>query len=124
MNTLMILFLFVPILAGILLALNLLLAPHKPYEAKTSPYECGFLSIFGQTRSEFDIHFYVVAILFLVFDLEIILLFPLPKVLHVVGYFGFSIALIFFIILTIGFLLEIGSKAIEINRIYTSKDLK
>ena len=120
----MILFLFVPILAGILLALNLLLAPHKPYEAKTSPYECGFLSIFGQTRSEFDIHFYVVAILFLVFDLEIILLFPLPKVLHVVGYFGFSIALIFFIILTIGFLLEIGSKAIEINRISTSKDLK
>ena len=113
-QTLAILFIFVPILAIILLALNLLLAPNRPDESKVSPYECGFSTIYGQTRNIFHIHFYIVAMLFLVFDLEILLLFPIAVTLYQVSTFGFSIALIFFIVLTIGFILEIGSGAIDL----------
>ena len=109
-----VLFVLVPILALVLLALNLLLSPRLPDESKVSPYECGFSTIYGQTRNIFHIHFYIVAMLFLVFDLEILLLFPIGVTLYQVSSFGFSIALIFFVILTIGFILEIGSGAIEL----------
>ena len=111
---LLVLLIFVPVLALILLALNLFLAPTKVDEAKLAPYECGFSPVHGQTRSNFSIHFYIVAMLFLVFDLEILLLFPIAATLYQVSTFGFSIALIFFIILTIGFILEIGSGAIDL----------
>ena len=109
------LFILVPVLAGILLALNVLLAPHRPDEAKVSAYECGFSPVYGQTRSTFQIHFYIVAMLFLVFDLEILLLFPLGVTLYQVSTYGFVVALIFFIVLTIGFVLEIGSGAISLT---------
>ena len=115
MNTLIMLFIFVPILSLILLALNILLAPHRPDEAKVSAYECGFNAIQVQTRSTFQIHFYIVAMLFLVFDLEILLLFPIAVTLYQVSIFGFTVALIFFIVLTIGFILEIGSGAISLT---------
>lgn len=115
MNNLMILFILVPILACVLLALNLLFAPKNAYEAKASAYECGFLAIEGQTRSTFQIHFYIVAMLFLVFDLEILLLFPLAVTLYQVSTYGFVIGLIFFLVLTIGFILEIGSGAISLT---------
>ena len=114
-SNILMLFIFVPILTGILLLLNLLLAPHRPDEAKVSAYECGFSPVYGQTRSTFQIHFYIVAMLFLVFDLEVILLYPLAVVLYQVSVFGFAIALIFFSVLTIGFVLEIGSGAIKIT---------
>ena len=113
--TLFILFIFVPLLSIILLGLNIILAPNRPDESKSGPYECGFSTIYGQTRSEFNIHFYIVAMLFLVFDLEILLLFPLATVLYQVSTFGLSIGIIFFIVLTIGFVLEIGSGAISIT---------
>ena len=113
--TISILFIFVPLLATILLALNILLATHRPDESKVSPYECVFSTIYGQTRSVFQVHFYIVAMLFLVFDLEILLLFPIAVTLYQVSIFGFSIALIFFIVLTIGFILEIGSGAIQLT---------
>ena len=115
MNNILMLFIFVPILAGILLAINFLLAVHRPDEAKVSAYECGFNAIEGQTRSTFQIHFYIVAMLFLVFDLEILLLFPIAVTLYQVNIFGFAVALIFFFVLTIGFVLEIGSGAISIT---------
>ena len=115
MNNILMLFIFVPILSLILLALNLLLAPHLPYEAKVSAYECGYNAIPGQTRSTFQIQFYLVAILFLVFDLEILLILPIAVSLYQVGTFGFSVAIIFFIVLTIGFVLEIGSGAISMS---------
>ena len=117
MNNILMLFIFVPILTGILLLLNLLLAPHLPDEAKVSAYECGFSPVYGQTRSTFQIHFYIVAMLFLVFDLEILLLFPLSVSLYQVGVYGFSIAVIFFIVLTIGFVLEIGSGTLSLSQI-------
>ena len=113
MNNFIVLLFLVPILAFVLLFVNVLLAVHKPDESKVSAYECGFISIFGQTRSNFQIHFFLVALLFLVFDLEIILIMPVGVTLYDIGNFGFTIFLIFFIILTIGFVLEIGSGAIK-----------
>jgi NADH-ubiquinone oxidoreductase chain 3 len=118
MNTLLMLFIFVPILAVLLLGLNLLLAAHKPDEAKVSAYECGFSPVYGQTRSTFQIHFFIVALLFLIFDLEVLLLYPLAVTLYQVSVFGFSVALLFFIVLTIGFILEIGSGAIKLTSSY------
>ena len=76
MNNLFFLIIFVPILAFILLAVNILLAVHRPDESKVSAYECGFSPIYGQTRSVFHINFFLVALLFLIFDLEVLLLYP------------------------------------------------
>ena len=115
MNNLFFLIIFIPILAFVLLGLNILLAVHRPDESKVSAYECGFLALPDQTRSTFQIHFMIVALLFLIFDLEILLLFPLAVSLYQVSFFGFSIGIIFFIILTIGFVLEIGSGAIGLK---------
>ena len=115
MNALIILFIFVPVLALILLALNLIFSVHKPDSEKLTSYECGFSPIHNQTRTPFSVQFYLVAILFLVFDLEILLLFPIAGTLYQVSSFGFSIALLFFIVLTIGFILEIGSGAISLG---------
>ena len=120
MNNILMLFIFVPILAGILLVLNFFLVVHRPDEAKVSSYECGFSPVYGQTRSTFQIHFFVVGLLFLIFDLEILLLFPIALTLYNVSIFGFSIAIIFFLVLTVGFVLEIGSGAIKL----TSLDVK
>jgi len=117
MNNLFIIFIFVPILAFILLALNVLFSVHRPDEAKVSAYECGFIALPGQTRSTFQIHFMIIALLFLIFDLEILLLFPLAVTLYQVSIFGFTIAIVFFIVLTIGFVLEIGSGAISLVNI-------
>jgi len=123
MNTLLMLFIFVPILVLILLALNLLFSVHKPDSEKNQPYECGFSPVYGQTRSTFQIHFFLVALLFLIFDLEILLLFPISVTLYQVSTFGFSIALIFFIILTVGFILEISNSAIQLTDIKTGDPL-
>jgi NADH-ubiquinone oxidoreductase chain 3 len=120
MNTLIIFFIFVPILAFILLALNLFLATHKPYESKVSAYECGFSPIYGQTRSTFQIHFYIVAMLFLIFDLEILLIFPAAVTLYQISTFGFVMLIVFFLVLTIGFILEIGTGAISLSSIESS----
>ena len=114
---LLFLFIFVPILAFALLGLNILLAVHQPDVAKVSAYECGMNPFLGQTRNTFQIHFFIVALLFLIFDLEILLLFPIAVTLYQVDTFGLSIAIIFFIVLTIGFVLEIGSGAISLNNL-------
>lgn len=122
MSNLLFLFIFVPILGFVFLALNLLFAPHRPDNSKVSAYECGFSPVYGQTRSTFQIHFYLVGMLFLIFDLEILLLFPIAVTLYQVSTFGFCIALIFFIVLTIGFVLEIGSGAIQLSNLNLKKE--
>jgi NADH-ubiquinone oxidoreductase chain 3 len=122
MNNLLFIFILVPILAAVLLALNILFAPHKPDFQKVSQYECGFAPIPGQTRSTFQIHFMIVALLFLIFDLEILLLFPLAVSLYQISIFGFTVGIIFFIILTIGFVLEIGSGAIALTNLNESNN--
>jgi NADH-ubiquinone oxidoreductase chain 3 len=115
MKPILMLFIFIPILSLILLILNILFSAYRPYDSKVSPIECGFIAILGQTRTNFQIQFYLVAMLFLIFDLEIMLLFPVAVSLFQVSTFGLSIAIIFFIILTIGFILEIGSGAIQLQ---------
>jgi NADH:ubiquinone oxidoreductase subunit 3 (subunit A) len=122
MNNLFFIFIFVQILAFIFLALNVLFSVHRPDEAKVSAYECGFIALPGQTRSTFQIHFMIVALLFLIFDLEILLLFPLAVTLYQVSIFGFTIGIVFFIVLTIGFVLEIGSGAISLVNIEQSNN--
>jgi NADH:ubiquinone oxidoreductase subunit 3 (subunit A) len=111
--TIITLFIILPVLILILLSLNLLLAPFNPDPEKTTSFECGFSPIYGQTRNPFHIQFYLVAILFLVFDLEIFFLFPISVVLNKVSFYGFSVFLIFFLILTIGFVYELGHKVLN-----------
>ena len=113
MNSLIILFIFVPILTLILLALNLVFSVHRPDSEKLTSYECGFSPIHGQTRTPFSVQFYLVAILFLVFDLELLVLYPITVTLYEVGSYGFWIVLIFFSVLTIGFVYELGSGALK-----------
>src|SRR6266704_1106264 len=120
MNNLLFFFIFIPILSAIFLVLNIFLAPHNPDFQKVSQYECGFAPIPGQTRSTFQIHFMIVALLFLIFDLEILLLFPLAVSLYHISIFGFTVGIIFFIILTVGFVLEIGSGAISLTNLSSS----
>jgi len=106
---------FIPILAIILLAINLILAPHNPYEEKASAFECGFHSFLGQNRSEFSISFFIFALLFLLFDLEILLVYPYIVSAYVNGIFGLIIMLIFFLVLTLGFAFELGKNALSIE---------
>ena len=108
-------FIFVPILAIILLLLNFIFAPHNPYEEKNSVFECGFHSFLGQNRSEFSISFFIFALLFLLFDLEILLVYPYVVSSYVNGIFGLIIMLIFFLVLTVGFAFELGKNALYIE---------
>lgn len=108
-------FLLIPILAIILLAVNLVFAPHNPYEEKNSPFECGFHSFLGQNRSEFSISFFIFALLFLLFDLEILLVYPYVVSAYVNAIFGLIVMLIFFIVLTLGFAFELGKNALFIE---------
>jgi NADH:ubiquinone oxidoreductase subunit 3 (subunit A) len=112
MNSITILFLFVPVLVAILLMTNVLLAAHRPDTEKVTAYECGFSPIYGQTRAPFSIQYYLVGILFLIFDLEILLLYPIAVTLYSVSIYGFWIAIIFFTVLTLGFVYELGKGAL------------
>ncbi len=115
MTSLTFFFIFIPLLAIILLAINLILAPHNPYEEKASAFECGFHSFLGQNRSEFSISFFIFALLFLLFDLEILLVYPYIVSAYVNGIFGLIIMLIFFLVLTLGFAFELGKNALSIE---------
>ena len=106
---------FIPILAIILLAVNLIFAPHNPYEEKDSAFECGFHSFLGQNRSEFSISFFIFALLFLLFDLEILLVYPYVVSAYANGIFGLIIMLLFFLVLTLGFAFELGKNALKIE---------
>nr|YP_010180101.1 NADH dehydrogenase subunit 3 [Auricularia auricula-judae]ATX62079.1 NADH dehydrogenase subunit 3 [Tremella fuciformis]QUX33081.1 NADH dehydrogenase subunit 3 [Auricularia auricula-judae] len=112
MNSLTILFIFVPILVAILLVLNVLLAAHRPDAEKVTAYECGFMMIRGQTRSPFSIQYYLVGMLFLVFDLEILLLYPYATVAFQLGSYGYIVVMLFFSVLTLGFVYELGKGAL------------
>jgi NADH-ubiquinone oxidoreductase chain 3 len=108
-------FLFIPILAIILLAVNLIFAPHSPYQEKDSVFECGFHSFLGQNRTQFSISFFIFALLFLLFDLEILLVYPYVVSAYVNGVYGLMIMLIFFLALTLGFAFELGKNALKID---------
>ena len=106
---------FIPILSVILLSVNLILAPHAPYKEKKTPFECGYHSFLGQNRTQFTILFFVFGLLFLLFDLEIVLLYPFAVSSDVNGIYGLVMAIIFAIIVTIGFVFELGKNALTIE---------
>jgi NADH-ubiquinone oxidoreductase chain 3 len=114
MTSLTFFLIFVPILAILLLAINLILAIHNPYQEKDSAFECGFHSFLGQNRTQFSIVFFIFALLFLLFDLEILLVYPYIVSHYINGIYGLIIMLIFFLLLTLGFFFEIGKKALII----------
>lgn len=92
--------------------LSRLLGHHRPDSEKLSPYECGF-EAFEDARMKFDVRYYLVAILFILFDLEIAFLFPWAVVLEEIGMFGFLAMVVFLAILVVGFVYEWKKGALE-----------
>jgi len=108
-----ILFLFVSFALSLgFIILNFLLSPKKPDPEKLSAYECGF-EAFSDSRMEFDVRFYLVAILFIIFDLEIAFLFPWAVTLNNTGLFGFWSMMVFLSVLTVGFIYEWKKGALD-----------
>lgn len=103
---------FAIILAIVLFAISYLGVLRKYDIEKISAYECGF-EPFEDTRSKFDVKFYLVAILFIIFDLEIIYLFPWSVALSRIDFFGFFVMMIFLAVLTIGFIYEWRKGALD-----------
>ena len=101
-----------PIFIGWLLSQRWLLNTNHPDQQKLSPYECGF-EAFEDARMKFDVRYYLIAILFILFDLEIAFLFPWAIVLEEIGMFGFVAMLIFLAILTVGFVYEWKKGALD-----------
>jgi len=107
------LFILVGLAVGVApVVLGSVLGPHRPDAEKLSPYECGF-EAFEDARMKFDVRYYLVAILFILFDLEIAFLFPWAIVLQDIGWFGLISMLIFLGILVVGFIYEWKKGALE-----------
>jgi NADH-quinone oxidoreductase subunit A len=107
------LFICVGFLVGVApIVLGWLLGPSRPDPEKNSPYECGF-EAFEDARRKFDVRYYLIAILFILFDLEIAFLFPWAIVLNEIGLFGFLSMMIFLGILVVGFIYEWMKGALE-----------
>ena len=94
------------------MVLGKLVSPNRPDSEKNSPYECGF-EAFEDARVKFDVRYYLVAILFILFDLEIAFLFPWAVVLEEIGLFGFLAMMVFLAILVVGFIYEWKKGALE-----------
>ena len=99
-------------LTAVLMALSFALAKQRPDSEKLSPYECGF-EAFDDARRQFDVRFYLVSILFIIFDLEVAFLFPWAVSLKEVGVYGFWSMMIFLGVLTVGFIYEWKKGALE-----------
>jgi len=107
------LFILVGLAIGVLpMALGAVLGVHRPDPEKNSPYECGF-EAFEDARMKFDVRYYLVAILFILFDLEIAFLFPWAVVFKSLGLYGFVVMAIFLAILVVGFIYEWRKGALE-----------
>ncbi len=106
---------FIAVAFGIslfLVALSLFWGPRKPDSEKLSPYECGF-EAFSDARLKFDVRYYLVAILFIIFDLEIAFLFPWAVSLKDIGAFGFWSMIVFLTLLAVGYIYEWSKGALE-----------
>ncbi len=107
--------LFVSVIALLFLIINLLFAPHNPYQEKYSIFECGFHSFLGQNRSQFGVKFFIFALVYLLLDLEILLTFPFALSGYVNNIYGLIITLGFIGIITLGFIYELGKNALKID---------
>lgn len=99
-------------MAGVMVGLSFILGKQKPDAEKLSAYECGFAA-FSDARRRFDVRFYLVSILFIIFDLEVAFLFPWAISLGKIGVFGFVSMMIFLVVLTVGFIYEWRKGALE-----------
>jgi NADH-quinone oxidoreductase subunit A len=107
------LFILVGLAVGVIpMVLGRVVSPHRPDSAKNSPYECGF-EAFEDARMKFDVRYYLVAILFILFDLEIAFLFPWAVVIREIGLFGYLSMMVFLGILVVGFIYEWMKGALE-----------
>ena len=106
-------FIAVGLLVGVgPMVVGFLVAPHRPDAEKLSPYECGF-EAFEDARMKFDVRYYLIAILFILFDLEIAFLFPWAVVLEEISWFGFWAMMVFLGLLVVGFIYEWKKGALE-----------
>lgn len=115
--------LFVPLFVLILLGVHMLVATHlsNPDPAKLSGYECGFSSV-SDARQKFQVSFFLVAILFIVFASEVLFLYPLVVSLSHVSFFGFWTAMIFLLLLAISFVYELASGALDYSKFPQTKN--
>src|ERR1700761_4509006 len=128
MSSVTLIFVIVAIIALLFLVLNFVLAPHNPYQEKYSIFECGFHSFLGQNRSQFGVKFFIFALVYLLLDLEILVIYPFGVSGYENGIYGLLIVLIFIGIITAGFVFELGKNALKIeskqsyNYYYKSKN--
>jgi NADH-ubiquinone oxidoreductase chain 3 len=115
MNSITLFIIFVVIIALLFLVINFLFAPHNPYQEKYSIFECGYHSFLGQNRTQFGIKFFIYALVYLILDLEILLIYPFAVSYYQNDVYGFIILLIFIGIVTIGFVFELGKGALVID---------
>ena len=100
------------VVGAAMIGMGFVLSPNRPDSEKNSPYECGF-EAFEDSRMKFDVRYYLVAILFIIFDLEIAFLFPWAVVLDQIGMVGFIAMMVFLAVLVIGFIYEWKKGALE-----------
>ena len=115
MSSVTFLFILVSIITILFLALNFIFAPHNPYQEKYSIFECGFHSFLGQNRAQFGIKFFIFALVYLLLDLEILVIYPFGLSGYENGVYGLIIVLIFIGIITAGFVFELGKNALKID---------
>jgi NADH-ubiquinone oxidoreductase chain 3 len=115
MSSLIFFFIFVFILTLLFLLLNFIFASHNPYQEKYSIFECGFHSFLGQNRTQFGIKFFIFALIYLLLDLEILVIYPFSVSEYENDIYGLIIVLLFIIIITIGFVFELGKNALKID---------
>ena len=120
MSSMTFFFVFVSIVALLFLIINFIFAPHSPYQEKYSIFECGFHSFLGQNRTQFSVSFFIFGLLFLLFDLEILLVYPYSVSSYTNDIYGLVIMMVFFVLLTLGFIFELGKNALTIDSRQTS----
>lgn len=123
MSSMIFLYLFVSILALAFLAINFLFATHKPYQEKDSIFECGFHSFRDQNRQPFHVLFYMYAMLYLLFDLELTLIGPYTVSQFTNEAYGFVMMALFTATLCVGLIFEIGQNALDISSDKSDKAL-
>jgi NADH-ubiquinone oxidoreductase chain 3 len=115
MSSITFLFILVAIITLLFLVLNFVLAPHNPYQEKYSIFECGFHSFLGQNRTQFGVKFFIFALVYLLLDLEILVIYPFGLSSYENGIYGLIVVLIFIGIITVGFVFELGKSALKID---------
>ena len=115
MSSMTFLFIFVTVLSLVFLLLNFIFAPHNPYQEKYSIFECGFHSFLGQNRTQFGVKFFIFALVYLLLDLEIVMIYPFAVSEYENGIYGLIVVLIFIVIITVGFVFELGKSALKIE---------